>query len=61
MVHMESLRKSFFSFPVRCENGEYHIVQGLDVPESSQSRLQTTLDELLEERELAREIVTAQH
>jgi len=39
-----------FSYPVKCENGDYHIVQGLHVPESSQTHIQTTLNELLEER-----------
>ncbi len=39
-----------YSFPVTCSDGDYEIVQGLDVNEFSQSRMQATLDELFEER-----------
>src|ERR671914_541433 len=34
------------SFPCRCASGEYEIVQGLDVPEFSQRRIDRTLAEL---------------
>lgn len=48
-----------FSFPVRCANGEYHVVEGLNI-ESSQSFITKTLTELLEEREIAYEIIGGQ-
>lgn len=39
------------SFPVTTANGEYTIVEGLDVPEFSQQRIDKTVAELQEERE----------
>jgi malate dehydrogenase len=39
------------SFPVRTTNGEWEIVQGLDVPEFSRERITKTNDELLAERD----------
>jgi malate dehydrogenase len=39
------------SFPVRVSNGEWEIVQGLDVPEFSQSRIDKTVEELIGERD----------
>lgn len=39
-----------YSFPVTCSNGRYAIVQGLDVDAFSRSRMQTTEQELREER-----------
>ena len=39
------------SFPCRCSGGEYEIVQGLDVPEFSQVRIDKTVEELVGERE----------
>ena len=42
------------SFPCRCSGGEYEIVQGLDVPEFSQSRIDKTVEELIGEREAVR-------
>ena len=40
-----------FGFPVTTENGEYKIVQGLEIDEFSQERINTTLHELTEERD----------
>jgi malate dehydrogenase len=40
-----------FGYPVTCANGSYSIVQGLDIDEFSRSRIDITLNELLEERE----------
>ncbi len=40
-----------FGFPVTTENGEYNIVQGLEIDEFSQERINLTLKELTEERE----------
>src|ERR1700760_935883 len=39
------------SFPVRCADGEYEIVQGLDVPDFSQQRIDKTVEELVGERD----------
>ncbi len=39
------------SFPVRTSGGSYEIVQGLDVPEFSQQRIDRTVAELVEERD----------
>ena len=39
-----------FGFPVTTENGEYKIVQGLEIDEFSQERINITLGELEEER-----------
>jgi malate dehydrogenase len=40
-----------FSYPVTCKDGEYSIVQGLDIDAFSQDRLDATETELREERE----------
>jgi malate dehydrogenase len=40
-----------FGFPVTTENGEYKIVQGLEIDAFSQERINITLKELTEERE----------
>ncbi len=40
-----------FGFPVTTENGEYTIVQGLEIDEFSQERINITLKELTEERD----------
>ncbi|MGV8899780.1 MAG: malate dehydrogenase [Burkholderiaceae bacterium] len=42
---------TIFGFPVTTENGEYKIVQGLEVDEFSRERINVTLNELLEERD----------
>ncbi|HNX70080.1 malate dehydrogenase [Rivihabitans pingtungensis] len=39
-----------FGFPVTCANGEYTIVQGLEIDEFSRGRINVTLNELEEER-----------
>ena len=39
------------SFPVKTSGGSYEIVEGLDVPEFSQARIDKTVAELQEERE----------
>ena len=39
------------SFPVTCSGGEYSIVQGLEINEFSQSRIDATVAELGEERD----------
>jgi malate dehydrogenase len=44
-------KDTIFGFPVTVENGEYKIVQGLEIDAFSQERIDLTLKELLEERE----------
>ncbi len=39
-----------YGFPVTCKNGEYEIVQGLDIDDFSRERMNFTLNELEEER-----------
>ena len=39
-----------FSYPVRCSNGAYEIIQGLEINEFSRQRMQATEQELREER-----------
>jgi malate dehydrogenase len=39
-----------YSFPVRCKDGAYEIVQGLEVNDFSRERMKATEAELLEER-----------
>lgn len=39
-----------YSFPVTCENGDYQIIQGLDINEFSQARMTISEKELFEER-----------
>jgi malate dehydrogenase len=40
-----------YSFPVTCSNGEYSIVQGLEIDEFSQAKMDATQKELEEERD----------
>ena len=40
-----------FGFPVTCANGEYKIVQGLEIDAFSRQRIDLTLKELLEEQD----------
>ncbi len=40
-----------YGYPVTCANGEYQIVQGLEVDAFSRERMNFTLNELLEERD----------
>jgi malate dehydrogenase len=44
------------SFPVRTRNGEWEIVEGLDVPEFSRERIDKTVNELKEERDAVRRL-----
>ena len=46
-----------FGFPVTCTNGEYQIVQGLDIDDFSQERINATLKELQEEREGVKDLL----
>lgn len=46
-----------FGYPVTCANGQYEIVQGLDVPESVRTRINATEQELREERAAIEELL----
>ncbi|MCO6439855.1 MAG: malate dehydrogenase [Nitrococcus mobilis] len=40
----------FFSFPCRCRDGDYQVVEGLEIDEFSRTRMLATEQELAEER-----------
>ena len=42
--------ETMFGFPVTCENGEYKLVEGLEIDEFSRERINITLQELEEEK-----------
>jgi malate dehydrogenase len=44
------------SFPCVCENGEYKIVQGLEIDSFSRARIDASVAELIEERDAVREL-----
>ncbi|MCG7897260.1 MAG: malate dehydrogenase [Candidatus Thiodiazotropha lotti] len=46
-----------FSFPVKCKNGEYEIVQGLEPDDFSIARLKASEKELLEERKIIEDLL----
>ena len=45
-----------YSFPVTCSNGEYQIVQGLEIDDFSRERMEITQKELEEERDAVAKI-----
>ena len=40
-----------YSFPCRCQAGQWEIVQGLDIAEFSRGKMDATAQELAEERD----------
>ena len=44
------------SVPVRCSGGDYEVVQGLDVGDFAQSKLDITVGELREERDAVQKL-----
>jgi malate dehydrogenase len=44
------------SFPVRCSGGDYEIVEGLEVGDFAQGKIDATVDELKGERDAVREL-----
>jgi malate dehydrogenase len=46
-----------YSFPVRCVEGRYEIVQGLLIDEFSQARMNATEQELIEERDAVKHLL----
>ena len=47
----------FFSYPVRCEDGAYEIVGGLELSEFAQEKIRITGEELLSERSAASDLM----
>ena len=47
-----------YSYPVRCKDGKYEIVQGLDISDFSRERMDATSDELFEERAAVEHLFT---
>lgn len=46
-----------YSFPVTCSNGEYSIVQGLEIDDFSREKMDATAQELAEERDAVSELL----
>ena len=46
-----------YSYPVRCANGDYEIVQGLEIDDFSRARMDDTENELREERAAIEELL----
>ncbi len=46
-----------YSFPVRCKDGRWEIVQGLDISDFSRERMKATEAELLEERDGVKDLL----
>ena len=46
-----------YSFPVRCRDGRWEIVQGLEISDFSRARMQATEAELLEERDGVKDLL----
>ncbi|MDB5044944.1 MAG: malate dehydrogenase, partial [Deinococcus sp.] len=45
-----------YGFPVTCNNGQYEIVQGLEISEFSRGKMDATAQELTEERDEVRKL-----
>ena len=50
-------KDTMFGFPVTTENGEYKLVEGIEIDAFSQERINLTLKELMEEREGVKHLV----
>lgn len=46
-----------FSFPVTCQNGQYKIVQGLEISESDREKMQKSYQELITEQEAIKHLL----
>jgi len=47
-----------YSYPVTCKNGDYEIVQGLEISDFIQGKMQESQAELLEEREAVKDLLS---
>jgi len=45
------------SFPCTCSNGDYEVVQGLELTDFSKEKIQASVDELKEEREAVKDLI----
>jgi malate dehydrogenase len=45
------------SFPCTCSNGEYEVVQGIELTDFSREKIQASVDELKEEREAVKDLI----
>jgi malate dehydrogenase len=45
------------SFPCTCSNGEYEVVQGIELDDFSREKIQASVDELKEEREAVKDLI----
>jgi len=48
-----------FGYPVTCQNGEYKIVEGLEIDAFSKEKIDITLKELLEEQDGVKDLLGA--
>ena len=46
-----------YSFPVRCANGKYEVVEGLEINAFSEERMRVTEQELREERDGVKDLL----
>src|SRR5918992_4248995 len=46
------------SFPCTCSNGSYEVVQGLELTDFSKEKIQASVDELKEEREAVKDLIS---
>ena len=46
-----------YSFPVTCSNGQYKIVQGLEIDDFSREAMNASESELLEEKEAIKHLL----
>ena len=46
-----------YSFPCTCKDGEYSIVEGLEIDDFSRERMDATAQELREERDEVKELL----
>jgi malate dehydrogenase len=45
------------SFPCTCSNGEYEVVQGIELSDFSREKIEASVDELKEEREAVKDLI----
>ena len=50
-------KELIYSFPVTCKNGDWAIVQGLDIDAFSQAKMDATEQELKEERDAVQHLL----
>ena len=46
-----------YSYPVVCQDGDYRLVQGIDVNDFSRAKMDTTKDELVSERDAIKDLL----